>query len=85
MKAVNRHKIKQTKGEVAYLKPKNCNFLLELNYYDIDSPYSSQYVVEEGLDHLPSRLITSTKPLKAKLSGYPTVLEIKQKILDGPI
>jgi len=41
-----------TKGSVVTLKSPNSEQLLELNYYEEDSPYSSPYVNGEDLDHI---------------------------------
>ncbi len=38
MKVVNRSRIEKTKGEIVNLQSEDGNFLLELNYYDSDSP-----------------------------------------------
>lgn len=78
MKVVNRSKIEQTKGEVVSLESENSGFILELNYYETDSPYYTEYIVGEGLDHLAFNVDNLDKALEeAGLSRHPTILEIK--------
>lgn len=78
MKVKSRSKVEQTKGEIVYLESENTGFLLELNYYEMDSPYYTEYTVGEGLDHLAFRVDNLEKALeKARLSGHATILEIK--------
>jgi 4-hydroxyphenylpyruvate dioxygenase-like putative hemolysin len=52
MKLLDRSKILTTKGEVASLQSPDSAQVLELNYYEKDSEFASQYDVGEGLDHL---------------------------------
>ncbi len=47
-----RQKLKPTKGEVVTLKSHDSDQLLELNYYERDSPFWAPYVNGEELDHL---------------------------------
>lgn len=78
MKVLNRYKIEQTKGEIVNLESENSGFILELNYYETDSPYNTEYIVGEGLDHLAFKVDNLDKALEeARLSGHPTILEIK--------
>ncbi len=47
-----RQKLAPTKGEVVTLKSHDSDQLLELNYYEQDSPFWAPYVNGEELDHL---------------------------------
>lgn len=78
MNVTGRRIIKQTKGEIVGLQSEKGGFVLELNYYDKNSPYNTEYVVGEGLDHLAFKVDDLDKALEeARLSGYPTIQEIK--------
>lgn len=78
MKVIFRGRFRQTKGEVVHLKSERSDFILELNYYEMDSPYNTEYSVGEGLDHLAFKVENLSKALEeARLSGHPAVLEIK--------
>jgi lactoylglutathione lyase len=78
MKVSGRGKIKQTKGETVGLQSEKDGFILELNYYEKDSPYNTKYSVGEGLDHLAFKVDDLDKALKeAKKAGYRTILEMK--------
>lgn len=78
MKVVGRGKNEQTKGEFVALASQEGGFILELNYYEKNSPYYTKYTVGEGLDHLAFGVDDLDKALKeAKSAGYPTVLEMK--------
>lgn len=78
MKVKGRSKISQTKGEAVGLESKKHGFILELNYYEEDSPFNTKYVVGEGLDHLAFKVDNLDKALEeAKKAGYKTVSEIK--------
>lgn len=80
MKVVYKHQIEQTKGKIVNLESENSNFVLELNYYEKDSPYNTEYVVGEGLDHLAFTVDDLDKAIEeAKMSGHPKILEIKTK------
>ena len=80
MKVVSKHQIEQTRGMIVNLKSENSNFILELNYYEADSPYNTEYVGGEGLDHLAFAVDDLDKALEeSKMSGYPKILEIKTK------
>jgi len=52
MTLLNRAKIVTTKGEVASLQSPGSAQILELNYYEEESEFSSPYEAGEGLDHL---------------------------------
>jgi len=78
MKVVNRIRIEKTKGEIVNLQSEDGNFLLELNYYDSDSPYNTEYAVGEGLDHLAFKVEDLDKALEeAKRFGHQVVQEVK--------
>jgi lactoylglutathione lyase len=78
MKVKGRSRIEQTKGETVNLESEEGGFILELNCYDRDSPYYSEYVVGEGLDHLAFKVGDLDKALQeARSSGYKVVLEMK--------
>lgn len=78
MKVVGRSKVPQTKGETVGLQSGEGGFVLELNYYPKESPYYSEYVVGEGLDHLAFKVDDLDKALEeARKAGHRTVLEIK--------
>jgi lactoylglutathione lyase len=78
MKVIGRGKIEQTKGETVGLTSEEGGFVLELNYYEKNSPYNTKYIVGEGLDHLAFKVDDLDKSLEeAKKAGYRTVLEIK--------
>jgi len=78
MKVVNRFKIEKTKGEIVNLQSESETFILELNYYKSDSPYNTEYVVGEGLDHLAFKVEDLDKALKeAERFGHQAVLEVK--------
>jgi lactoylglutathione lyase len=78
MKVTGRSKVKVTKGETVGLQSEKDCFVLELNYYEEDSPYNTKYTVGEGLDHLAFKVDDLDKALKeAKLAGHRTILELK--------
>lgn len=78
MRIMSRGRIEQTKGEIVYLESEKGGFNLELNYYEKGSPYNTEYVVGEGLDHLAFKVDDLNNALKeAQLSGYRTILEVK--------
>lgn len=80
MKVGSRHKMEQTKGEIVNLESENGGFTLELNYYEKDSPYYTEYFVGEGLDHLAFNVDNLDKALEeARLAGHPTTLELKSE------
>jgi lactoylglutathione lyase len=47
-----RERMEPTKGEVVTLKSSDSTQLLELNFYENDSPFHAPYVNGEDLDHL---------------------------------
>ena len=81
MKVKGRSKLEQTKGETVGLESEEGGFVLELNYYEKDSPYFAEYVVGEGLDHLAFKVDDLDKALEeARSSGHRTLLQMK---MDG--
>ena len=80
MKIIGRGKIEETKGETVGLQSEKNGFILELNYYEKDSPHYSKYIVGEGIDHLAFKVDDLDKALKeAHLAGCPIVCDIKTK------
>jgi len=78
MKVINRGKIEQTKGETVALQGEEGGFVLELNYYERDSPHNTKYTVGEGLDHLAFKVDDLDKALEeANKAGYKTLLQMK--------
>jgi len=78
MTVTGRGKTKETKGETVGLQSEKDGFLLELNYYEEDSPYNTKYVPGEGLDHLAFKVDDLNKALEeAQRAGHKTILEIK--------
>ena len=78
MKVKGRSRIEQTKGETVGLESEEGGFVLELNYYDRESPYYAEYVVGEGLDHLAFNVDDLTKALEeARAGGYRIISEMK--------
>jgi lactoylglutathione lyase len=78
MKIVNRGKVEEAKGEVVSLESEKGGFILELNYYEKNSPYNTKYTVGEGLDHLAFKVDDLDKALEeAHKVGYRTLLEMK--------
>jgi lactoylglutathione lyase len=78
MSVSGRGKVEQTKGETVGLQSEKDGFILELNYYEQNSPYNTKYSVGEGLDHLAFKVDDLDKALEeARKAGHPTVLEIK--------
>jgi lactoylglutathione lyase len=77
MSVAGRGKCEKAKGETVGLKSEKDGFLLELNYYEKDSPYNTKYVAGEGLDHLAFKVDNLDKALKeAELAGHKTILEM---------
>jgi len=71
MVIVGRGKLEETKGEWIELTSENDGFILELNYYEIGSPYCVEYLVGEGLDHLTFKVDDLDEALKEMdLAGY---------------
>jgi lactoylglutathione lyase len=80
MKVINRSKIEQTKGETIVLQSEEVGFVLELNYYEKNSPFNAKYIVGEGLDHLAFKVEDLDQALEeAKNLGYRVILEMKSK------
>jgi len=80
MKVINRGKIEQTKGETIALQSEEGGFVLELNYYEKDSPFNTKYIVGEGLDHIAFKVDDLDKALaEARKAGYRVILEMKSK------
>jgi len=78
MKVVGRGRIEQTKGETVSLESEKGGFILELNHYEKNSPYNTEYTVGEGLDHLAFKVDDLDKALEeAQLAGRRTILEMK--------
>jgi catechol 2,3-dioxygenase-like lactoylglutathione lyase family enzyme len=67
-----------SKGECVHLRDEAGGFLLELNHYDKDSPYHTEYIVGEGLDHLAFAVEKFDDALdEARRFGHPPILEFK--------
>jgi lactoylglutathione lyase len=78
MKMMGRSKMEQTKGETVGLQSEEKGFVLELNYYEKDSPYNYKYACGEGLDHLGFKVDDLNKALEeARKAGHPCILEMK--------
>ena len=78
MKLKRRVKVEQTKGECVNLESEEGSFTLELNYYPEDSPFYTEYVPGEGLDHLAFSVDDLDKALEeAGRAGHPAILEQK--------
>ena len=81
MKVVGHNRFEQTRGEIVDLVSEDGGFNLELNYYEEESPFNTEYVVGEGLDHLAFRVDDLDDALReAELAGYPTVLQVESLI-----
>ncbi len=79
MKVASRSKIEKAKGEVVNLQSEKDGFVLELNYYEEDSPYNTKYIVGEGLDHLAFNVDDLDKALEeARRAGHKTILKMKE-------
>jgi lactoylglutathione lyase len=78
MKLVSRGKNEQTKGEYVAMQSEEGGFILELNYYEKDSPFNFKYTVGEGLDHLAFKVDNLDKALEeTRKAGYRVILEMK--------
>ncbi len=78
MRIIGRSKMEQTKGETVGLKTEDGSFVLELNYYEKDSPYYTEYNAGDGLDHMGFKVDGLDKALEeAEKAGYPTILSMK--------
>jgi lactoylglutathione lyase len=77
MTLVARHAIPETRGEIAELQSGDKAFILELNHYGEASPYRTEYVVGEGLDHLAFKVDDIDTALReAERLGHPLTLEV---------
>jgi lactoylglutathione lyase len=80
MKIAGRSRIEQTKGETVALQAEEGGFILELNYYEKDSPFNIKYAAGEGLDHLAFKVDNLDKALdEARQAGHRVILEMKTK------
>jgi len=78
MKVKGQSKCDQAKGETVALESEGDSFVLELNFYERDSPFNTKYAVGEGLDHLAFKVANLEKALEeAKNAGHRTILEMK--------
>lgn len=78
MNVKGRGKIDQTKGETVGLESEKDGFVLELNYYEKESPFNTKYVLGEGLDHIAFKVDNLDRALEeAKKAGHRTILEMK--------
>ena len=78
MTVAGRGKIPQCQGETVGLQSEKDGFMLELNYYERESPYNTEYIAGEGLDHLAFKVENLDKALEeAKKAGYRTKLRLK--------
>jgi lactoylglutathione lyase len=73
-----RSTIQQTRGETVALETDDGGFTLELNYYQKDSPYFTEYSTGDALDHLAFSVDDLTKALEvARAGGYRVISEHK--------
>lgn len=78
MRVKGRSKMEQTKGETVGLESEEGGFVLELNYYEKDSPYYAEYVAGEALDHLAFNVEDLTKALEqVRATGSRVISEMK--------
>lgn len=78
MRVKGRSKVEQTKGETVGLESEEGSFVLELNYYEKESPHYTEYKVGEGLDHLAFGVEDLSKALdEARAGGYRVISEMK--------
>ncbi len=78
MKVKSQSKMEPTKGEIANLETEDGGFTLELNYYERNSPYYTEYHPGEALDHLAFNVDDLTKALQeARTGGYRVLSEMK--------
>jgi lactoylglutathione lyase len=79
MTLLNRGKIAVTRGETAALQSEKDGPVLELNYYEKDSPYNVRYTAGEGLDHLAFKVENLDKTLEeAQKAGHKILLKLEQ-------
>jgi lactoylglutathione lyase len=78
MKEKGRSRIEQTKGTTVALENEDGGFTLELNHYENDSPYFTEYSAGDALDHLAFSVDDLDKALEiARASGYRIISEHK--------
>jgi lactoylglutathione lyase len=78
MKEKGRSRIEQTKGTTVALEDEAGGFTLELNHYENDSPYFTEYSAGDALDHLAFSVDDLDKALEiARASGYRIISEHK--------
>ncbi len=79
LKILNRHQVEKTKGEVVNLGSDYNDFIIELGFYAKDSPFNTEYIVGEALDHL-SFLVgdLDSALVEARSSGYSVPLEVNE-------
>jgi lactoylglutathione lyase len=78
MKDEGHSRIEATKGDVTFLASGDSKVGIELNHYDPDSPFNTEYIVGEGLDHLAFGVKDLDAALgQAKKLGYGPVKEIR--------
>jgi lactoylglutathione lyase len=78
MREKGRTRIEQTKGDAVSLETEDGGFTLELNHYDKDSPYFTEYRAGEALDHLAFGVEKLDDALQtAKANGYHVISEHK--------
>jgi lactoylglutathione lyase len=77
LKETGRNRIEQTKGDVIGLESSDGKLTLELNHYDKDSPYYTEYIVGDGLDHLAFAVKDLDAALReATKLGYQTIKQL---------
>jgi catechol 2,3-dioxygenase-like lactoylglutathione lyase family enzyme len=78
MKDKGHSRIAVAKGDVVYLEGEDGQVGIELNHYDDDSPFNTNYAVGEGLDHIAFGVKNlDTALAEAKKLGYKFAKEIK--------
>jgi lactoylglutathione lyase len=78
MKETGRSKIEASKGEVVSLTTHEGGPILELNFYESGSPFATEYIPGESMDHLAFQVEDLDKALaEARDAGYPVALEMK--------
>ncbi len=78
MKLVNRGECLEAKGKNAVLQSEGVEFVLELNWYEKDSPFNTRYVAGEGLDHLAFKVEDLDKAMEeATKAGSKVLLQMK--------
>jgi lactoylglutathione lyase len=71
-----REKLEPTKGEVVSLKSPDSEQILELNYYEKDSPFNSSYANGDDLDHLAFEVESLRETVEAlKSRGIEIIVE----------